>query len=462
MNPPWTLDLRHQPCSIKGRHTRRSWLLSRRDAERPRSSRGGSHRPKHGQQSLAREIRDRFRIVGVGNTVRCEQERDREPDDGLGRAFDVDGVDAASVRSIRVCIPTSWRSSSTMPRTRVLVVDETLVGLLTCLDGAVSLEHIVVVARGSETAGISDYESLLAGAQPIERPELDERQAAAMCYTSGTTGRPKGVVYSHRALVLHSMAVALPDALGVSADDTVLPVVPMFHVNAWGLPFTCAMTGAGLVLPGPKLDPVSVLDLLETQHVTMTTGRPHRVDGHSGRARRRARALGLTALKRMVVGGSAVPAAMIDGFDRHALTILARSHGGRKPASETPAVGDWRSAFLRMPYIRDGLARMGAVPETFETATTWDRLPALMEAVRTELGTAARRITGHRAAINCRLTPIPRRLSAGRRRQLPQLIRESSAIGVDGAASGRRSGGATSCCGGHLPGAGYSGIPASR
>jgi hypothetical protein len=325
----------------------------------------------------------------------------------------------------------------------------------------VSLEHIVVVARGSETAGISDYESLLAGAQPIEWPELDERQAAAMCYTSGTTGRPKGVVYSHRALVLHSMAVALPDALGVSADDTVLPVVPMFHVNAWGLPFTCAVTGAGLVLPGPKLDPVSVLDLLETQHVTMAAGVPTVWMGILAALDAEPERWDLTALKRMVVGGSAVPAAMIDGFDRHALTILARSHG-RKPASETPAVGAWRSAFLRMPYIRDGLARMGAVPETFETATTWDRLPALMEAFRTELGTAARRITGHRAAINCCLTPIPRRLSAGRRRQLPQLIRESSAIGVDGAASGRRSGGATSCCGGPLPGAGYSGIPASR
>ena len=92
-------------------------------------------------------------------------------------------------------------------------------------------------------------------------PALDERRAAAMCYTSGTTGRPKGVVYSHRALVLHSLVAALPDQLAVSARDTILPVVPMFHANAWGLPYAAALAGARLVLPGPHLDPESVLDL---------------------------------------------------------------------------------------------------------------------------------------------------------------------------------------------------------
>ena len=89
-------------------------------------------------------------------------------------------------------------------------------------------------------------------------PAIDERQAAAMCYTSGTTGRPKGVVYSHRALVLHSLVFALPDALGISSRDGILPAVPMFHVNGWNLPFTAALTGAKLVLPGPRLDPVSL------------------------------------------------------------------------------------------------------------------------------------------------------------------------------------------------------------
>jgi fatty-acyl-CoA synthase len=258
-------------------------------------------------------------------------------------------------------------------RDKVLVVDETLVGLLTCLDGAASLEHIVVVAGSSETAGVSDYERLLAGAEPIEWPELDERQAAAMCYTSGTTGRPKGVVYSHRALVLHSLAVALPDALGVSADDTVLPVVPMFHVNAWGLPFTCAMTGARLVLPGPKLDPVSVLDLFESERVTMTAGVPTvwmgilaAIDAEPGR-------WDLAALKRMVVGGSAVPAAMIDGFDRHGLRIVQAwgmtetSPLGsvcRLPRTLADATQEERTAFRGRQGVPPPLVEIRAVDDT--------------------------------------------------------------------------------------------------
>ena len=105
-------------------------------------------------------------------------------------------------------------------------------------------------------------------------PEPHERRAAAICYTSGTTGRPKGVLYSHRALVLHSMGAALPDAMNISARDTVLPVVPMFHANAWGIPYTATMMGASLVLPGPKLDGESVLDLLADEKVTLTAGVP--------------------------------------------------------------------------------------------------------------------------------------------------------------------------------------------
>jgi fatty-acyl-CoA synthase len=205
---------------------------------------------------------------------------------------------------------------------KVLVVDETLIGLLGCLDGVTSLERVIVVARDRETAGVSDYERLLTDAEPIEWPALQERQAAAMCYTSGTTGRPKGVVYSHRALVLHSLAVALPDALGVGADDTVLPVVPMFHVNAWGLPYACAMTGAGLVLPGPGLDPVSLLDLYESEHVTMTAGVPTVWMGILAALDAEPARWDLTALKTMIVGGSAVPPAMINGFDRHGLSIV--------------------------------------------------------------------------------------------------------------------------------------------
>ena len=108
----------------------------------------------------------------------------------------------------------------------------------------------------------------------MQAPALEEEDAAGMCYTSGTTGKPKGVVYSHRALVLHSLACAMGDTLGLKQADSVCPVVPMFHVNAWGLPFTGAMVGCKLVLPGPHLDALSLLDLYQSEKVTFTAGVP--------------------------------------------------------------------------------------------------------------------------------------------------------------------------------------------
>ena len=108
----------------------------------------------------------------------------------------------------------------------------------------------------------------------FEWPSFDERTAACLCYTSGTTGNPKGVLYAHRSTILHAYAAALPDGLNLSARDVVLPVVPMFHVNAWGLPYSCALTGAKLVFPGPHLDGKSLHELFETEHVTMSAGVP--------------------------------------------------------------------------------------------------------------------------------------------------------------------------------------------
>lgn len=135
--------------------------------------------------------------------------------------------------------------------------------------------HIIIVTHtGQAPAGMLDYGALIAAGEPVDWPTLDERRAAAMCYTSGTTGRPKGVVYPHRALVLHSLVAALPDQLSVWARDTILPVMPMFHANAWELPYAAALAGARLVLPGPRLDAHSVLDLLAGEHVTMTAGVP--------------------------------------------------------------------------------------------------------------------------------------------------------------------------------------------
>ena len=206
---------------------------------------------------------------------------------------------------------------------RAIVVDESLVDVFESFHGACDFEHVIVVRRGGVPAdGYHDYESLVAGAEPMEWPVADERAAAAMCYTSGTTGRPKGVVYSHRSLVLHSLVAALPDANDLGSRDTVLPVVPMFHANAWGLIFTAALVGAGLVLPGPRLDAVSTLDLLESEQVTVTAGVPtvwmmmlQAIDAEPDR-------WDLSNLRMLLVGGSAVPRSMLVGFDRHGLTIV--------------------------------------------------------------------------------------------------------------------------------------------
>jgi fatty-acyl-CoA synthase len=206
---------------------------------------------------------------------------------------------------------------------KAIVVDESLLGVFETFHSAQDFEHVIVVSRSEPApAGTIDYEALVADSEPIEWPTLDERRAAAMCYTSGTTGRPKGVVYSHRALVLHSLTAALPDAHSISGRDTILPVVPMFHANAWGLPYIAAFAGTGLVLPGPLLDAENVLELLDEEEVTITAGVPtvwmailEALDAEPDR-------WNLDKLRLMIVGGSAVPRSMLEGFDRHGLTIL--------------------------------------------------------------------------------------------------------------------------------------------
>ncbi|MBV9365200.1 MAG: long-chain fatty acid--CoA ligase [Solirubrobacterales bacterium] len=204
---------------------------------------------------------------------------------------------------------------------RVLVVDESLLGVLDSVGWA--FKHVIVASRsGAHPVGSLEYESLIASARPLEWPPIGERRAAVMCYTSGTTGRPKGVVYSHRALVLHSLVAAMPDVHGISARDVILPAVPMFHVNAWGLPFTAALAGASLVLPGPRLDPVSILDLLESERVTFTAGVPtvwmsvlDALDAEPNR-------WDLSALRRVSLGGAALPVSLLEGLDRHGLTVV--------------------------------------------------------------------------------------------------------------------------------------------
>jgi 3-(methylthio)propionyl---CoA ligase len=157
------------------------------------------------------------------------------------------------------------------------------------------------------------YETWI-GAQPTryEWPSFDENSASSMCYTSGTTGNPKAALYSHRSTILHAYAAALPDVMSLSARDSVLPVVPMFHVNAWGIPYSAALVGAKLVFPGPALDGKSVYELIEAERVNYAAGVPtvwQMLLSHM-----KPNKLRFSTLKRTVIGGSACPPAMIDAF----------------------------------------------------------------------------------------------------------------------------------------------------
>jgi fatty-acyl-CoA synthase len=233
---------------------------------------------------------------------------------------------------------------------RVLVVDESLLPLFEKFRQQTRIDQVIVIGADTECSagfpvsgtdastggsgpsriacrsdGFFDYEALLAGADPASFAEVDvqESEAAAMCYTSGTTGRPKGVLYSHRALVLHSFAQGMIDTLGIGERDTVLPIVPMFHVNAWGLPFTATLFGANQVFPGPHLDARSVLDLIVGERVTLTAGVPtvwlgvlQELDSQPG-------VHDLSSLRAIVVGGSAAPTSMIRGFkERHGVEVV--------------------------------------------------------------------------------------------------------------------------------------------
>jgi fatty-acyl-CoA synthase len=203
---------------------------------------------------------------------------------------------------------------------QILFFDMTFLPLVQAVHAKCSsIKHWVVMCdedklpKDSGIPNLTTYEALIAGSSTqFEWPQIDENTASSMCYTSGTTGNPKAALYSHRSTLLHAYAAALPDVMCISARDAILPVVPMFHVNAWGIPYSAAMTGAKLVFPGPALDGKSIYELIEAEKVTFAAGVPtvwQMLLSHM-----KPNALSFSSLKRTVIGGSACPPAMIDAF----------------------------------------------------------------------------------------------------------------------------------------------------
>jgi fatty-acyl-CoA synthase len=239
----------------------------------------------------------------------------------------------------------------------VVIVDATLVPLLArVLPYAPSIRHVIVSSPEDETdfssppelaaAGcqVHSYEELLA-AQPesFEWPEVDERSAAAMCYTSGTTGRPKGVVYSHRSMHLHSMAVGMGNVFGLSDRDKVLPVVPMFHANAWGLPYAAVMAGADMIMPDRFLQPAPLAALIEAERPTLAGAVPTIWNGLLQHVR--AHGGDLSSLRLVPCGGSAVPHALLEAYQKELGVTIVQAWG----MTETSPLGSVAHAPAGVP-----------------------------------------------------------------------------------------------------------------
>ncbi|CAN5735809.1 long-chain fatty acid--CoA ligase [soil metagenome] len=246
----------------------------------------------------------------------------------------------------------------------VIFVDRTVAGLLwPLLPTFTTVRHLVVIDDGGPfdtttaiPAGmeIHDYEELLAAASPVQWHVDSEDQAASMCYTSGTTGNPKGVVYSHRSTVLHTMAAQFADGFGARESDRILPVVPMFHANAWGLAHAAVACGAELIMPGPDLSPNGLATLIEEERVTVAAGVPTIWMGVLPALKGR----DTSALRVIPCGGSAVPKALSEAF-REQLGLPIYQAWGMTETSPVATVGSIKSAFADLP--EDELADIRAM-----------------------------------------------------------------------------------------------------
>jgi len=236
---------------------------------------------------------------------------------------------------------------------RLIFVDPPFVPILEGVrDKIPKVEGFVVMTDedhmpDTDLPNVHCYETLMAAAEPeYDWPTFDENTASSLCYTSGTTGNPKGVLYSHRSTVLHSFTLCMVDVLGLSSYHTVLPVVPMFHANAWGLPYAAPMCGAKLVFPGPNLDGASIHGLVEEETVTLLAGVP--TVWLSLLEHLRSSGSRIDPVEKLVIGGSAAPRSMIRAFQRDYGTTVVHSWGMTE-TSPVGTIGNLKRKHLELP-----------------------------------------------------------------------------------------------------------------